>query len=109
MKPSRPPTVCGLWKCPENVGTLSGKADRGMPEWEETPSFMAAPLMSTWQNIALQKPARRRDGLIKKCALSCVPLFISCRSTGGVYIRSSVCSVVGWKAPRQDKFGKHGK
>ena len=53
MKPSRPPTVWGLWKCPEKVGTLSGKADRGMPEWEKTPSFMAAPLMSTWQNIAL--------------------------------------------------------
>lgn len=65
MKASRPPTVWGLWKCPENVGTLSGKADRGMPEWEETPSFIAAPLMSTWQNIALHPRDRptQRDGV----------------------------------------------
>ena len=25
-----------------------------MPEWDETPSFIDAPLMSTWQNIALR-------------------------------------------------------
>lgn len=59
MKPSRPPTVCGLWKCPENAGTFGGKADLGMPECDETLPFMAAPLMSTWQNIALH--ARRNE------------------------------------------------
>lgn len=70
MKPSRPPTVWGLWKCPENVGTPSGKADRGMPEWEETPSFMAAPLMSTWQNIALHaRHQQKQHGGVEMVAI----------------------------------------
>lgn len=61
MKTSRPPTVWGLWKCPENAGTFGGKADLGMPECDETSPFMAAPLMSTWQNIALH--VRRHKAL----------------------------------------------